>query len=1339
MPTITFYYPEGPFGPTCDIVVDDADDGSGLRDDGDGDGDRYVDTYPELELPDLDRITDGKTPYISLRRCRERVLADGTIEYYDCVDKLKGDVGVPSDYPLIEPSYDWPTFSREPWGLSDNFAGLVITPESCNPHDPDINIIPTKFFKANGEVVLKIPVERSSPVTFPVNAITGVDIIGGGVVANFFGGTGPVQTFKMRWSGTYVDNNGNQTLSADGGGGNGNYFPASTGDWGYRNAGAGYWTSPTDEVTRDEDMINIGPGSGTGLRMNITYQAWGGSANLVASFKQDGTGIIVQGTGTGIINLDFEWDDQVSVSGRSVGTLVIAGQTFTQTSSSTGNQTGSFPVTGGQEYLWTITGQASTAGYRIKDGAIQWDDNAVNGFDKNSEMVNTGISDVVATGSLFNDSRIRVNSILNAGTGYAPGDLVSTAFWNDVIPGTARRMLEIATVDGGVVLKAEGVGDGNVGLNFKWDDNPSTAGQALGSVEVAGQTFTQTSGKERGKQSATVTLTAGQDYPLTITGGSGFGGRSLSDTEICFYDLDGDDCNAKLSIASGGYTETAIENQSAWSEEANKYAVWVNPMVCTLPCLEQSVTYFVDLPATEQYTITGGADDIFEVFLNNETVPVIGGVGGIFDQEHEEVHTGSYTPPYSATRTLQQGTLKIVVKCTNGNAAGGGKTTHMRFVKNVILLRTDGNENVGDFGSQDFTSTDEYFSPIARAVAEEYVSGRFGRSGSYPNRGRPPEPGGMNTHVQYYLNNGGALTDDPVDPTIWAATKTNSIAVGYNVGGQDAFGRGSSEVDAADVDQVYYPSCSLNTPNGFGTTTNENAYKWSLNPGGWYLKICRGSTCVAPTSIPWVRSGPHKSWGDFLDKYAVYPSSTDVLVQTTHTADWNINVPFTGSYELEYSGDDDTTISLDGTQLVTSGYIGPTSNTYTINSLSAGSHVITGTVYNASPPGAFWTQNPGGIGWTLTPVNSATNVSVSFDNSGNLVTTGEGTAQVQLDFAWQTIDVEMTEVSYVKGDGTLVIGERTVGTVSTGAGTQIRTELDGFLNENTEKTVNEVGGFDVPNDSPTKEYLSFGTIQPTTTTTYVRTASITMDLTDTTTLKFDIIAGDDNNGGERPNDLTDVLEINLGSGWMVLAPSRLYANMGFNQYDATYGNWFTFEVTVPESSRTSNFTIQFRSTADEPEIQGTYNGLRRSRFSEAYANCADVFGLYKVTRLFQVDGAALGSIKWSGSGLEFAQTQGVPSGSGSDTAVLDGNTKYNIQVFNSIGGFKVRDNGQKLCFLVYPDSDGSVCNAEVTINTITQGGGGIIASSLDLVAPSDGNLIWHTRKAIGYEYVEIDS
>lgn len=146
--------------------------------------------------------------------------------------------------------------------------------------------------------------------------------LGGGIA-------GSVLTFNMRWSGTYVDGNGNKdTTGGNGSGGNGKYFPAAAGDWGYRNGGEGYWILPTDEVTRDEDMINTGPGSGSGLRMEITYQAW--------------------------------------------------------------------PKSG--------------------------------------------------VGASGNDSRIRINRIINAGSGYAVGDLVTTAFWNDTIPNTAARILEIAAV-----------------------------------------------------------------------------------------------------------------------------------------------------------------------------------------------------------------------------------------------------------------------------------------------------------------------------------------------------------------------------------------------------------------------------------------------------------------------------------------------------------------------------------------------------------------------------------------------------------------------------------------------------------------------------------------------------------------------------------------------------------------------------------------------------------------------------------------------------------------------------------------------------------------------------
>ena len=44
---------------------------------------------------------DGPVNAIRSRRCRIRTLADGTQEYYDCVDDLLSPIGEPSGYPLV--------------------------------------------------------------------------------------------------------------------------------------------------------------------------------------------------------------------------------------------------------------------------------------------------------------------------------------------------------------------------------------------------------------------------------------------------------------------------------------------------------------------------------------------------------------------------------------------------------------------------------------------------------------------------------------------------------------------------------------------------------------------------------------------------------------------------------------------------------------------------------------------------------------------------------------------------------------------------------------------------------------------------------------------------------------------------------------------------------------------------------------------------------------------------------------------------------------------------------------------------------------------------------------
>ena len=373
--------------------------------------------------------------------------------------------------------------------------------------------------------------------------------------------------------------------------------------------------------------------------------------------------------------------------------------------------------------------------------------------------------------------------------------------------------------------------NGNVGLNLRWNDNPNTAGTALGSVTIDGVTLTQNG--RRGSQDASVSVTPGTDYPLTITGGTGYGGQAVSSNSICFYDLDGTDCNATLTITLSSPADTEPANNSYWSEEGDKYAVWVNPEVCTLPQLQQTVTYFVDIPATDTYTITGGADDNFNVYLNDETSAVIGGAGGIFAG-------GSLTTPYSATRTLTEGQLKIVVDCTNSDA-----------------------------------------------------------------------------------------------------------------GFQDAEGN----------------------PTGL-------AYTWARNPGGWYIKICRGTSCIGSSTINWVKSGPDpkERWSSFMDTYAVYPSNSDVLIDTDHTASYNVLIPAAGNYTFEYAADNQGTFTFDGSQIATSTNF-TSSNTVTLSNVTAGPHTVGVTIRN-SGPNTDWTENPGGIAWTISPVSGYGAPSIDWTISG---------------------------------------------------------------------------------------------------------------------------------------------------------------------------------------------------------------------------------------------------------------------------------------------------------------------------------------------------------------------
>ena len=76
--------------------------------------------------------------------------------------------------------------------------------------------------------------------------------------------------------------------------------------------------------------------------------------------------------------------------------------------------------------------------------------------------------------------------------------------------------------------------------------------------------------------------------------------------------------------------------------------------------------------------------------------------------------------------------------------------------------------------------------------------------------------------------------------------------------------------------------------------------------------------------------------------------------------------------------------------------------------------------------------------------------------------------------------------------------------------------------------------------------------------------------------------------------------------------------------------------------------------------------------------------------------------------------------------------RYNANINDNSGGFSIKDGGKKICFRDRDDDD---CNAELKIGGANQQNV-IIASSLD-TSSGNGNIIWTTRDAVGYEYYEV--
>jgi len=239
---------------------------------------------------------------------------------------------------------------------------------------------------------------------------------------------------------------------------------------------------------------------------------------------------------------------------------------------------------------------------------------------------------------------------------------------SSVSPGEVGKAITVNFAEDGNSIETSGRGVGRVTLKLDWDDNTSQYGVFADSITVTNSandsiTFTRsgTSGSETKSidisgDSTTMSITYANlnsaNNPIVVENG----GRKL-----CLKDGDNDDCNGSFTIEDVDAEPTAAI--SLWSEEAEKYAVWVNAAECTLPCLEQSVTYNIEIDEDAEYHFEFGADDEGELYWMDENLPFM--TATTPTMTNPAIFPTS-TGPSIASKVLTKGTYKFVIKCTNG-------------------------------------------------------------------------------------------------------------------------------------------------------------------------------------------------------------------------------------------------------------------------------------------------------------------------------------------------------------------------------------------------------------------------------------------------------------------------------------------------------------------------------------------------------------------------------------------------------------------------------------------------------------------------------------------------
>lgn len=165
----------------------------------------------------------------------------------------------------------------------------------------------------------------------------------------------------------------------------------------------------------------------------------------------------------------------------------------------------------------------------------------------------------------------------------------------------------------------------------------------------------------------------------------------------------------------------------------------------------------------------------------------------------------------------------------------------------------------------------------------------------------------------------------------------------------------------------------------------------------------------------------------------------------------------------------------------------------------------------------------------------------------------------------------------------------------------------------------EIGGFAAPAVTDRGDrYLAFGygntgtfgaSLQTNRSVTY------TMDLTGYTQLYIFAICGNDSNGGERPNNPGEGLQVTIAGNTQQIIPSGSDFNTAngisgsFDAYDAVYAYWTQSFINIPAGNQTTGQTVTISQTCSNTSGGG---GNELQSGNEGSANALDMFGIQAI-------------------------------------------------------------------------------------------------------------------------------